>query len=244
MRLILVLTGLTVVVLGMAACGRGAPNANGEGNEAFAEGDFDTALGAYRRAQDKAPELAEPHYNSGNTHYRQQEYEDAQKSYNQALLTADEGLTRNGTFNMGNTFFSAEQYDKAIDAYKDALRLDPKDRDAKHNLEIALRRLHQQEQPSQRSDQTGEEQEEKRQDQGEENEDDSTGESEDQPQPQPDQQERDQQPDGQTSPPQEQRLTEEQARRLLESVSDDTETLQEHLQQVFVAPGVPPAQDW
>ena len=41
-----------------------------------------------------------------------------------------------------------------------------------------------------------------------------------------------------------QELSEEQARQLLTAIGRRTETLQERLQQIYVAPGGPPAEDW
>lgn len=249
---------LVVAMVGLVACGRAAPNANEEGNEAFANDDFETALQAYERAQDEAPDLAEPHYNSGNALYRSQAYQEAEDSYGQALLHADEELTRSGVFNLGNTFFNAQQYGKAIDTYKEALRLDPNDLDAKHNLELALGRLEtQQEQAEGEPEESAQQQQDPDGDQeqqdpgegedGDQNEEESEDGSEqpgEQQQPDPSQQGQEQQEDGQPDPQPNPQLTEEQARQLLEAVAGDTETLQERLQQVFVTPGQPGDRDW
>ena len=76
------------------ACGRAAPQANREGNEAFVSQRYDAALQAYERAQAEAPELAEPYYNSGNAYYRQRLLSEAQEQYRQALPYTDEKLAR------------------------------------------------------------------------------------------------------------------------------------------------------
>jgi hypothetical protein len=39
-------------------------------------------------------------------------------------------------------------------------------------------------------------------------------------------------------------MTAEQARQLLAAIAQDSETLQERLGQIFVAPPIPPVQDW
>ena len=231
-RLLLVIS--TLALLALIACGREAPLANNEGNEAFSNEDLDAALQAYERAQEQEPDLAEPYYNTGNTHYRQGAYEEAQTSYERALLHAGEELTRSGRFNMGNTFFDAQQYEKAVDAYKEVLWLDPDDMDAKHNLELALQRLQDQQQQSQEQAEQG--QQEQDQGQGED-----TPQAADQ---RPQQQDADPQPDARPRPQQASPLTEEQARQLLESIGENTKTLQERLQQTYVVQGSLPAQDW
>ena len=66
------------------------------------------------------------------------------------------------------------------------------------------------------------------------------------------QQENNQQEDGKDQeedqpsqmPPPGQRMTAEQARQLLAAIAQDSETLQERLGQIFVAPPIPPIQDW
>lgn len=47
-------------------------------------------------------------------------------------------------YNLGNARFAVDDADGAVAAYKQALRLDPDDADAKHNLELALQRLEEQ----------------------------------------------------------------------------------------------------
>ena len=54
-----------------------AARLNKQGNKAFAEGTYDQALTSYRKAQEKAPELAEPYYNGSNALYRQGAYPEA-----------------------------------------------------------------------------------------------------------------------------------------------------------------------
>ena len=220
---------LATLVLLAAGCGRAGPQLNNEGNEAFEGQDYTEALEAYRAAQSEAPrpELAEPYYNSGNAQYRQERYDEAQDSYREALLHADEQVVEHGTFNVGNSLFKSDQLPEAVEAYKEALRLDPGDEDAKHNLELALRRQQEREAQAQQQEQQQDEQE-----------------GQEQEQPAPGDEGEDEQQSPQTEQAQTVPLSEEQARQLLQSIEQDTETLQERLQQVFVASGAAPAQDW
>jgi Ca-activated chloride channel family protein len=231
---------LLLAVLALAGCGQSAERLNNEGNEAFANQDYEGALMAYHQAQEEAPELAEPHYNAANTHYRQAGYEQAQQELEHALVS-EEGqgsLDQNSYYNLGNIFFQAEQYETAIEAYKEALRLDPDDLQAKQNLELALRQLQQQQQEQQQQEQQ-QDQENQNQNQDQQNQD--------QNQDQQDQdQNQDQQQDPQAGGQQQEMLglTEEQARQLLEAASKGTESLEGFLQQILVFPGAPPKQDW
>ena len=53
---------------------------------------------------------------------------------------AEPALRANSFFNRGNSALAANAYDHAIRDYSEALKLAPRDGDAKRNLEIALRR--------------------------------------------------------------------------------------------------------
>jgi Ca-activated chloride channel family protein len=133
----------------LTACGPSAEKLNNQGNEAFQNQDYPTALAAYQQAQGESPELAEPHYNAANSHYRQEQYEEAQKELEQTLAKDQANLRQNSYYNLGNNFFQAEQLDAAINAYKDALRLNPADLEAKQNLELALQKQQEQQQQQQ-----------------------------------------------------------------------------------------------
>ncbi len=86
-------------------------------------------------------------FNAGNSLYRMKQYNEAVKSWRDATSGADR-LRQEAYYNMGNAFVRAAEdanalsgyLDRAILAYEEALRLEPTDRDAKWNLELALRR--------------------------------------------------------------------------------------------------------
>ncbi len=272
-KLLITMPILLLAVVALAGCGQSAESLNNEGNEAFAEQDYEGALTAYLGAQEDAPELAEPHYNAANSHYRLEDYQQAQQEIEQALVGEEnqESLDQHSYYNLGNTFFQAQQFEPAIEAYKEALRLNPDDLQAKQNLELALRQLQQQQQEQQQQEQEQEQEQEQdqqsdeqsEQDQqqaGETSDDDQSEQEQDESQteeqadePSSDQQSGDQQESDQESedrqqaggqPQQIEGLTEEQARQLLEAAAEGAESLQEFLQQILVVPGGAPLEDW
>ena len=170
-----------------------------------------------RMRRDAPPESAEPHYNSGTALYRMEEYEDALQSFDESLMHAEGELRSHGFFNRGNTAFQQEQYPQAIEAYREVLRMDPDDRDAKHNLELALSRIPPEDQQEQDEQQ---EEEEEQEDEQEQEEQDESEEEQDQP------------------------ITESQASQILESVGEAAQTLQERRGQVLVSPKPPSEFDW
>jgi Ca-activated chloride channel family protein len=257
---------LVLSVLLLTACTSKAKLVQ-EGNESFADGAYDEAAQAYTEAQQAAPELAEPVYTQANTRYRQEGLAEAEQLLQQALETADATLAQSAYYNLGNVHFNNQNWQAAIDAYQEALRLNPADADARHNLELAMQQMAQQQQEEEQQPQEEEQEEEEQQEeesqenQGEQQqEEQNNGEEqpEQQPTADPNQPEegQEQQPDpaGEQTPEGEsdpsgtpvpiEILTAEQARQLLEAVAQDAQTLQEHLQQIYQVPGTQSGNDW
>jgi len=241
------------------ACAPSAEKLNNEGNDSFAKEAYLEALADYQSAQIQSPELAEPYYNAGNAFQKQGNLESATMQTKQAIRQAEGDLAQNSYYNLGNSYFLTEDWPSAIDAYKEALRLNPDDQDAKYNLELALKNLQQQQQQQQQQNQQqqqgggggqqqqqpqqggGQEQQEQQQNQGgqgEQEQPDGGGGQPEQEQPGQGSQDQGQQAGGSRG------LTQQEAEQLLDALGQDSQTLQERLQQGFFAPGVPPGKDW
>jgi len=134
-----------LVLLGNG-CARGTLDAR-KGQQLYDAGDYRGSAQALDRAlaADSTPERA---YRAGNAYYRLKRYEDAAGLYRYSARSRD--LRQPSVFNLGNSLVraaedaperSGELLLGAIGAYEEALRLDPKDQDAKWNLELALKRL-------------------------------------------------------------------------------------------------------
>jgi Ca-activated chloride channel family protein len=233
-----------------------------QGNTAYGAGAYDLALSAYEEAEGVAPTLAEPVYNAGNSLYRQSTYSETISTLQQAIGLATDDLAQDSYFNLGNAMYQSEDYAGAVEAYKSALRLDPSDMEAKHNLELALAQMP----PEQEQSSEQESQDEQSSDEEQQQEQQDEGESESEAQQQEDQAQQEegegdeeqaatdnsqqsteneeQQPATSDQPQSTEGLTEAQARQLLQAVSQNSETLQEHLQQIYTVPGPPPEKDW
>ena len=121
---------------------------NKEGNRLFAQGKYQDAEKAYLEAQASMPGRPELSYNLGNSLIKQQKFDQALQALRQAINKGNKGLQVNGWYNAGNALFDMGNFQDSAQAYIQALRLDPADGDAKHNLELALRKMQQkQEQP-------------------------------------------------------------------------------------------------
>jgi Ca-activated chloride channel family protein len=129
-----------------AAYGDSVAARNKEGNRLFQQGKFQDSEKAYLDAQLEAPGRPELLYNLGNALVKQKKYEPAIQSLRQSTGNADRGLQASSWYNLGNALYEAGKPADAAQAFVQALRTNPSDRDAKHNLELALRRLKEQKQ--------------------------------------------------------------------------------------------------
>jgi len=111
---------------------------NKQGNEDFAQKKYQSALEDYQKAKVKAPEDGAIRYNLGTALYQTNQYKDARQEFQKAveLSKDDPELRAKSYYNLGNTEYRLGNFEGAIKNYKEALKLNPKDVDAKSNLEF------------------------------------------------------------------------------------------------------------
>ena len=148
------------IVLGLAlapwAQADEAASKNRAGNRLFEQGKYLDAERAYVEAQAEMPGRPELSYNLGNSLIRQKKYDQALQALRQAAGSGDRDLQARSWYNAGNALFEAGDFQNAAEAYVQALRLHPADRDAKHNLELALKKKQEQGQQQDSGNQQGE----------------------------------------------------------------------------------------
>ena len=133
-----------------------------QGNVLYDAGNFDAAAQQYDAAAQALPDAAAVHFNLGNALFKRQRLDDAVEHYARALTTAapgPAGLEGRLKYNLGNVAYQralqtlpdAQQalshLQSAMTYYRDSLEVDPQQRDARYNLELAhtlLRQLQRQ----------------------------------------------------------------------------------------------------
>ena len=113
-------------------------NHNKHGINAYYSKDYSNALESFSEAlsDDKFTDII--HYNLGNVFTKENDKDNAKKSYNEVLKSKDPILKSKVFYNMGTIAQQAGLNDDAKTYYKQALLLNPNDLDAKLNLEILL----------------------------------------------------------------------------------------------------------
>jgi Ca-activated chloride channel family protein len=107
-----------------------------EADRVYLAGDHEGALERYRGLLKDQPDLAEVRVNAGNALHQMGRLEDALAEYAFAVRAGTADVRAVAHYQRGNTLFRLRKLEDAREAYKDALRLDPKDRDAKFNIEV------------------------------------------------------------------------------------------------------------
>ena len=124
-----------------------------DGNQQAESKEFNEAEMAYRRALSKAPEKPEALYNLGNTHFEEQDFDEAKQRYFQTQKFTENKFSKQQAFhNLGNVFMKQKDYAKAVEAYKNALRNNPEDEETRYNYALA-KELLKKEQDQQNQDQ-------------------------------------------------------------------------------------------
>ena len=125
-----------------------------DGNEQASAELFDEAEMAYRRALSKAPERTEALYNLGNTHFQEQDFDEAKQRFFQTQKFAENKSSKHHAFhNLGNVFMKQKDYAKAVEAYKNALRNNSEDEETRYNYALAKELLEKEQDKEQNKDQ-------------------------------------------------------------------------------------------
>lgn len=117
------------------------------GNDAYKKSDFETAITKYGEALQKNTSNSTAQFNLGNALYKSDKKEEAASAYDKAAATLTKPVEKsNALYNKGVVLQNNKKVEESIAAYKNALKLDPTNADARHNLQLALKQQQQQQQ--------------------------------------------------------------------------------------------------
>lgn len=110
-----------------------------KGNKLLKQKDFSGARSEFESALIDEPDAAFLPYNIAATHFMEGNLEEAKRQYERAaLMTNDPVLKSNIAYNLGYISFLEGNREAAINKLKECLKINPKDEDAKYNIEYIL----------------------------------------------------------------------------------------------------------
>ncbi len=142
--------------------GKSASDLVTEGNEHFKKGDLEEALKRYLAAQSQHPNAPELHFNIGDVEFGKGKFDNAAMEFRRVVQNSDRRLLPQAAYNLGTAMAQDKKTEKAIQLYKAAIKLDPNDVEARHNLGVLL------EQQKQQQQQDGQDEKNQKQDQKDE----------------------------------------------------------------------------
>jgi tetratricopeptide (TPR) repeat protein len=122
-----------------------------KGNEAYKKKDYETAIKKYAEVIQKDAKNAVAQNNLGNALYKTDKKEAAANAYDIAANSATKPIEKsNALYNKGVALQNDKKLAESITAYKNALKLNPANADARHNLQLALKKQEQQKKEEQK----------------------------------------------------------------------------------------------
>jgi len=147
------------------------------GNDDFRNKRYEQAVERYQRAKEALPGSPEVRYDLGTALLALGRTEDAVRELREAARL---GAGAKAHYNLGNAHLDDGRYAEAIDAYRRSLRLDPRDSNAKWNLEMALR-MKEEDEKKQKKNQSQDEDQDPRQEEPQEQPEKQEGQKPEQP---------------------------------------------------------------
>src|SRR5207245_1053347 len=135
----------------------------------YEAGKYESSRREYEELLSARPADARLHFNAGAAAFQAQNYDKALKHFSASLDPQNVPLQQRAYYNLGNTQYrlgedetepqkQRSHWEEAVQSYESAVKLNPRDADAEHNLELVRKTLeehnkHQQQQPQQQQSQ-------------------------------------------------------------------------------------------
>jgi Ca-activated chloride channel family protein len=198
----------------------------------------------------KLPAEAGTHFDRGAALYALSRFDEAGEEFLRATEAKDPALKESAFYNLGNAFFKKEKFKEAVSAYTRSLGLKPDDKQAKWNLEIALRKQKDKEDKDKKDQQDKDKQDKdkdkkkddqkKDQDKKDQKKDDQKKDQDKKGQQDQDKQDQQKQPQEKPSTPKEQ----EQIQSVLDNLERSSKDLEKERAKARAVRRAPPERDW
>jgi Ca-activated chloride channel family protein len=205
-----------------------------KGNELYQQKKYTEAEANYRKSVEKSKNV-EGNFNLGDALFRQKKFTEAGEQFNQlAGSSNNKSIAAKAYHNLGNSLLENKKLEESIDAYKKSLINNPKDEETRYNLAYAQEKLKEQQKKdkdNKKNDKNKDKKNQNKDDKNKDNKDQNKKDQDKKDQDKKDQDKKDQdkkdQKDGQQ--PQPNKLSKEDAERMLDALNNDEKQTQDKL---------------
>ncbi len=209
-----------------------------KGNQLYQEQKYKEAEENYRKSVAKKNQSLEGNFNLGDALYKQKNFKDAAQKFTDLAASASQpGVKAKAYHNLGNALLEDKKLQESVDAYKKALLNNPKDDQTRYNLAYAMEKLKQQQQQNKdnknkddknkdQKNKDGKNKDQKNKD--DKNKDQKNKDGKDKDQKDQNKQDQDKK-DQQGQQPQPDKLSKENAERMLQALNNEEKNTQDKL---------------
>jgi len=216
-----------------------------EGTKLLSAGKPEDALAAFDKATGKLGGDPALRFDRGAALFALSRFDEAGEDFLRATEAKDPALKEAAFYNLGNAFFKKDKFKEAIEAYRRALSLDPRDQNAKWNLELALKKKQEDDKKKQdqnkddknkdknKDDKNKDQNKDKDQSKNDKNKDDKNKD-----------QNKDKDADKQPPKPEETPADQQQMEAILDSLDKSPKSLEQERARLRAVRRAPPSKDW
>lgn len=206
-----------------------------KGNQLYQQQKYAEAEASYRQSVEKTKESLVGNFNLGDALYKQKKFDNAAQKFSEiAGTSSNKAVKAQAYHNLGNSLLEAKKLEESIEAYKKSLLNNPKDDQTRYNLAYAQEKLKQKQQQDKKdknkNDKNKDKKDQENKDKKEQDKKDQDKKDQDKKdqnnKDKQDQEKKDQQ-NGQQ--PQPDKLSREDAERMLEALKNEEKNTQDKL---------------
>ncbi|WP_316815508.1 tetratricopeptide repeat protein [Pedobacter nyackensis] len=200
------------------------------GNKLYQQQKYAEAEASYRQSVEKTKESVAGNFNLGDALYKQKKFENAAQKFTEIANTSgDKAVKAQAYHNLGNSLLESKKLEESIEAYKKSLMNNPKDDQTRYNLAYAQEKLKQQQQQDKKDkDKNKDKKDQDKKDQDKKDQDKKDQDKKDQDKKDQDKKDQDKK-DQQGQQPQPDKLSKEDAERMLEALKNEEKNTQDKL---------------
>ncbi|HKG08030.1 MAG TPA: tetratricopeptide repeat protein [Pedobacter sp.] len=203
-----------------------------KGNQLYEQKKYAEAEASYKKSVEKSKGSVQGNFNLGDALFKQKKFDNAAQKFTEiAGSSKDKTVKAKAYHNLGNSLMESKKLEESIDAYKKSLMNNPKDDETRYNLAYAQEMLKKQQQKD--KDNKDQDKDKKDKDKKKDNKDKDDKDKKNDPDKK-DQDKKDQDKEGQDKKdgqqqPQPDKLSKEDAERMLEALKNEEKNTQDKL---------------